>query len=147
MKLQSLAPLALTAALAFTTFSAGAQTQTAPSAPDTAATAPRPMPNPEHQLEHMTRMLNLTDAQQQQIRPILVDRNQQMMAIRNNATLTTEQRQEQMRKLMSDSRGQVRNVLTDAQRQQWDEAREKRERRHREPAPAQPAPTTPPPAA
>lgn len=103
------------------------------------------MPDAEHQLEHMTKRLNLTDTQQQQIRPILADRDKQIVAIRNDATLTPEQQHQSMGKVMRDSTGQIRNVLTDSQRQQWDHAREQmREHRHSEPS-AQPAPATQPP--
>lgn len=151
MKLKSLAPLALTAAIALTTFAAGAQTQSPAPSSDAATTQPqrRHMPDAEHQLRHMTKRLNLTDAQQQQIMPILVDRDKQMTAIRNDSTLTPEQQHRSMGKLMHESMSQVRNVLTDSQRQQMDQAREQmRERRHDKTAPAeQPTQPAPPSAA
>lgn len=137
------APLARAAVLALITVAAGAQTQLPPA--DAATGHPRHMPDAEHQLEHMTKRLNLTDTQQQQIRPILVDRDKQILAIRNDATLTSEQQHQNMGKVMRDSTSQIRNVLTDSQRQQWDHAREQmREHRHREPS-AQPVPATQPP--
>ena len=145
MKLKSFAPLALTAVIALTSFAAGAQTQSAPP-PDATTQHQRRMPDADHQLRHMTKRLNLTDAQQQQIKPILVDRNNQIAAIRNDTSLTPEQQRSSMGKLMRDSASQIRNVLTDSQRQQWDQAREQmRERRHNGTAPAeQSAQPTPP---
>jgi Spy/CpxP family protein refolding chaperone len=146
MKLTLIAPLALTAALALTPFVAGAQTQTSAPTSDAAMTRPRHMPDADHQLRHMTKRLNLTDAQQQQIKPILVDRDNQIAAIRNDTSLTPEQQHSSMGKLMRESASQIRNVLTDSQREQWDASREKmRERRQGKMTPAeQPAPTTPP---
>ena len=145
MKLKSFAPLALTAVIALTSVAAGAQTQSAPP-PDATTTHQRRMPDADHQLRHMTKRLNLTDAQQQQIKPILVDRNNQIAAIRNDTSLTPEQQRSNMGKLMRDSTSQIRNVLTDSQRQQWDQVREQmRDRRHNGTTPAeQPAQPTPP---
>lgn len=131
------------AAFALTTFAAGAQTQTQPPPADAATSQhQRHMPDPDHQLRHMTKRFNLTDAQQQQIRPILVDRQQKMMAIKNDSSVSDAQRHENMRKTMRDSNEQVRAALNDAQRQQWDTAREKKHEHHRDdsqPTPAPPA--------
>jgi periplasmic protein CpxP/Spy len=145
MKSNFFTPLAMATALAFTTLAAGAQTQSPPASPDATTEHHRHMPDANHQLQHMTKQLNLTDAQQQQIRPILVDRDQRMQAIRNDTTLSAEQQHQSIGKLMHDTSEQVRNVLTDTQRQQWDERRQ-REHRHGEPA-SSPATTTPPPPA
>jgi Spy/CpxP family protein refolding chaperone len=147
MKSNFIAPIAMATALAFTTLAAGAQTQ--PSSAPTGATAEhhRQMPDADHQLQRMTKHLNLTEAQQQQIKPILVDRDQRMQAIQSDTTLSADQRHQSMGKLMHDSSEQVRNVLTDTQRQQWDEARQRmHEHRHGEPA-SSPTATTPPPPA
>lgn len=142
MKFKSLAPL-VTAALALTVFAAGAQTQPQPASTD--ATASRHMhraPDPDRQLQRMTKKFNLTDAQQQQIKPLLVDRQQKMMAIHNDTSLSTEQRRDSMRKTMQDSTAQIRNVLDEAQRKQFDDARERRREHRRGDTQAQP--TTPP---
>ena len=147
MKSRLFAPLAMTTVLVLTTFAAGAQTQTPP--PDAAAPAAgqhRHMPNADEQLRHMTKRLNLTDAQQQQLRPILTERDQQMQAIHNDTTLSAEQQHQNMGKLMRDTNTQISNVLTDAQRQQWEQAREKRgEHHHGAPESEQPPATQPPP--
>jgi Spy/CpxP family protein refolding chaperone len=104
------------------------------------------MPNADEQLQHMTKRLNLTDAQQQQLRPILTERDQKMQAIHNDTTLSPEQQHQSMGKLMRDTNTQISNVLTDAQRQQWEQAREKRgEHRHGAPASQEPSATQPPP--
>lgn len=145
MKSNLFAPLALAAALALTTVAAGAQTQPPPPPADAAAGHHHHMPDADHQLKHMTKRLDLTDTQQHQIRPILADRDKQILAIHDDSTLTPEQQHQNIGKVMRDSTGQIRNVLTDSQRQQWDQSREKmREHRHGEPA-TQPAPATQPP--
>jgi Spy/CpxP family protein refolding chaperone len=136
----------MTTVLVLTTFAAGAQTQTPP--PDAAAPAAgqhRHIPNADEQLRRMTKRLNLTDAQQQQLRPILAERDQQVLAIQNDTTLSPQQQHQSMAKLMHDTNSQITNVLTDAQRQQWEQAREQmREHRHGAPS-SQPAPATQPP--
>ncbi len=146
MKSNFFAPLAMATALALTTLAVGAQTQPPPSTTDTSAEHHRQMPDADHQLQRMTKRFNLTETQQQQIKPILVDRDQRMQAIQNDTTLSADQRHQSMGKLMRESRDQVRSVLTDAQRQQWDEARQRmREHHHGEPAssPSTPAPLPP----
>lgn len=142
MNFRLFAPFAL-AAIALTTIAAGAQDQTQPP-PANAPTSQhqRHMPDADHQLRHMTKRFNLTDAQQQQIRPILVDRQQKMMAIKNDTSASDVQRHEDMRKTMRDSNEQVRAALNDAQRQQWDMAREKKHEHHRDGSQPAPAPPT-----
>lgn len=87
--------------------------------------------SPQKRLQHMTRTLNLTPEQQQQILPILQDVHSQMEALHNNTSLTPQQRHEQMHSLMQSTRPKIEALLTDTQKQQWhQEMQQHREKMH-----------------
>jgi periplasmic protein CpxP/Spy len=80
---KSLCSLALSAALAVAGSAAFAQSDSSAQQPAAPATNEQPMQghhgmSPDKQLAEMTKMLNLTADQQTQLKPILVDRQQQM---------------------------------------------------------------------
>ena len=77
-------------------------------------------PSAERQVKRMTRTLNLTSDQQQQILPILQNRNQQMRALWSNSSLSPQDRHTQMRSLSDASNQKVEAVLTDTQKQQYE---------------------------
>ena len=99
----------------------------APAAPD----APPPPPgmhghhmmaqNPDKQLAHMTAKLNLTADQQAQIKPILQDRNTQMMALHSDTTLAGPDKMAKMKSINQDTHAKIEAVLTDEQKKQWAE--------------------------
>jgi hypothetical protein len=53
--------------------------------------------------------------------PILANRNQQAMALRADTTLSPQDRHAKMMSLRQDSDAKIKAVLTDAQKQQYDE--------------------------
>jgi hypothetical protein len=79
--------LALSGSLAF-----AQQPQTAPAATDAQApmAAPHHAPNPQHEVKHLAKALNLTPDQVAKLEPILADRDQKLEAIRSNGQLTQE---------------------------------------------------------
>ncbi len=99
----------------------------APAAPD----APPPPPgmhghhmmaqNPDKQLAHMTAKLNLTADQQAQIKPILQDRNTQMMALHSDTALAGPDKMAKMKSINQDTHAKIEAVLTDEQKKQWAE--------------------------
>ena len=89
---------------------------------------PRRM-DPDRQLQHMTRMLNLTPDQQSQIKPILVDRQQKLEALFQNQSLAPRDRRAQMRAINQDMRSKVEAVLTGDQKQKYEAMQEHRGRR------------------
>lgn len=111
--------------------------------PDSSATAPQSNmqgdmgmrrhgpPSPERRLKHLTKTLNLTPDQQQQILPILQDQQSQMETMRNNTSLTPQQRHQQMRTLMKDTHQKLEAVMTDSQKQQFEQAMQQRRERMR----------------
>jgi Spy/CpxP family protein refolding chaperone len=115
----------------------------APQAPDQAAPAQngqyagRQMPDPNRQLQRLTKRLNLTADQQNQILPILTDRQQQMQSILADNSLAPKDRHAKMRAVREDSDAKVRAILTDSQKQTYDQMQQQmreRARQHRQDA-------------
>jgi Spy/CpxP family protein refolding chaperone len=111
--------------------------QPAPPGPPPGARPPmheRGPQNPEQQLRHMTRNLNLNSDQQAQFSTIIGERDSQVRVIRANTALSPRQMHEQMRSLMMDSDAKMREVLNPDQQQRFDamraQQREHREERH-----------------
>jgi Spy/CpxP family protein refolding chaperone len=70
--------------------------------------------------------LNLSDDQRAKIQPILKSSREQAHAVRNDATLTPEQKQAKMRDIHQGAMTQVNSLLTPEQQQQWQQMREHR---------------------
>ena len=70
--------------------------------------------------------LNLTDDQRAKIQPILQSSRQQARAVRNDTTLTPEQKQAKMRDIHQDTMTQMNSLLTPEQQQQWQQMRQHR---------------------
>jgi protein CpxP len=101
---------------------------TSPAAP-TAAAPTHHGATPQHELNHLTKKLALTGDEQNQLLPILADRQQQVGNIMNDSSLSNKERHAKLMAVRSDSESKLRNVLTDAQRTAYDQMRqEERER-------------------
>lgn len=116
--------LALGGVLAFGATSAlYAQDSTAP-APQEQQQGPmghgRRHMDPDRQLQHMTKTLNLTSDQQTQIRPILVDRQQKMEALFQDQSLSREDRHSKMQAIQQDTKSRIEAVLNDQQKQTFE---------------------------
>jgi len=85
--------------------------------------------DPNRQLERMTRQLNLTEDQQTQIKPILVDRQQKMEALFQDQSLSQEDRRAKMRSIRQDSQTKIEGVLNDEQKQKFEAMQEHMGRR------------------
>lgn len=102
--------------------------------PGNAQTSHRHM-DPDRQVKMLTKKLNLTADQQTQIRSVLTDRQQQFESIRNDSSLAPKDRREKMHSLREDSEAKIRAVLTDTQKQTYDQMQEQmhqRMQRHRD---------------
>ena len=98
---------------------------------------PRQM-DPNRQLEGMTKRLKLNSDQQAKILPILQNRAQQMESLRSDSSMSREDRQAKMRSIREDADSQIRAVLTDKQKKQYDEMQQEmreRQQQHREQQP------------
>jgi hypothetical protein len=77
------------------------------------------MMNPDRQLEHMTKTLNLSADQQAQIKPILTERQQKMQALFQDQSLSREDRHSKAEAIHQDARTRIEAVLSDQQKQQF----------------------------
>ena len=108
----------LTAVLCLGSLSATAAIAQAP-AQDAAPAQQRHMHrDPHRQAMHMSRKLGLSPDQTSRVEPILAKRRDGVMAIRQNASLTPDQRKAQMHDLKRNMRQQLAGVLTPDQMQQ-----------------------------
>jgi len=85
--------------------------------------------DPSQQLRRLAKKLNLTSEQQDQVLPILTDRQQQMTALLNDGSLSAQDRHAKARTLRDDSDSKIKAVLNDQQKQEYQQMREHR-RKH-----------------
>ena len=117
-------------------------------AQDSAPAAPQGQMGPRgrgmegRQLEMLTQKLNLTADQQVKVKAIDEDTGKQMMALRNDTSLSQDDRRAKMMDIRKSSQDKIRAVLTDDQKTKYDALQaEMRERmKERQQGGAPPAP-------
>jgi hypothetical protein len=77
--------------------------------------------DPARAARHLGKQLGLTPDQVNQIRPIIADRQQQIQSIRSDSTLMPRDRRMKVRSVMQDSRTRIEALLTDSQKQQFEQ--------------------------
>src|SRR5271154_1673266 len=80
--------------------------------------------NPEAQLQHLTKQLDLTADQQAQIKPILESRDQQTKQLWQDQSLAPEARHTKMKAIQEDSKAKIEAVLNDTQKQKYEAMQE-----------------------
>jgi periplasmic protein CpxP/Spy len=68
----------------------------------------------------LTKRLNLTTDQQAQVRTIDEDTGKQMMALRNDTSLSQDDRRSKMMEIRKGSQDKIRAILTDEQKTKYD---------------------------
>ena len=117
-------------------------------AQDTAPAAPQGQMEPRgrdmhsRQLEMLTQKLNLTADQQSKVKDIDEDTGKQMMAVRNDTSLSQDDKRAKMMDIRKSSQEKIRALLTDDQKTKYDAMQaEMRERmKERQQGSAPPAP-------
>jgi protein CpxP len=110
-----------------------AQDQSAP--PAVSAQRPAHVPNPRHQAKKMAKALGLTPDQVSKIEPILADRNQRVQSLRSDTTLAPSDRKAKMHGIRQDSDSRIEALLTDTQKQQYEQIKQSRKaNRHQQAA-------------
>lgn len=138
----------ITAALAGTMIAAGIPV-VAQTATDTQNTTTQQAQTEGHhhhhrnRLAYMSKQLNLTQEQQSQIKPIFQKQHQAAKAIKQDTSLTQEQKKEKMKALRQETMAQVNPILTPEQQQQWQQLREQAKARHQKNGEGQPTTATP----
>ena len=74
-------------------------------------------PTAEQRLQRMTRQLNLSDDQQQKIKPILENESTQMQSLRADTTLSQQDRMAKMQEIRKNTSEQVKPILNTDQQQ------------------------------
>jgi periplasmic protein CpxP/Spy len=85
--------------------------------------------DPQRQVNMLTKRLNLTDEQKNQILPILTDRKQQMKSIHEDTSLSQQDRRAKVRSIFEDSNAKIKAVLNDDQKQKYDQMQQQRRER------------------
>lgn len=81
--------------------------------------------DPDRQLQHLTKALDLTADQQSQIKPILTDRQQKMQALWKDQSLSREDRHAKAQAIQQDTQTRLEATLNDQQKQKFEEMRAK----------------------
>jgi len=90
----------------------------------------RQPPSVDEQVKRLSDRLNLTSDQQSKIKPILEDQRTQMEALRNDSSLSREDRMAKMRSIRESTTSKIKDNLNDDQKKQYDAMQEEmRERR------------------
>jgi hypothetical protein len=79
----------------------------------------------------LVRRLDLNDSQQATVRTYLEDQRTQLRALRDNGSLTREQRREQARTIHEQTQSKINSVLTAEQQTRLGELREQAQNRFR----------------
>jgi hypothetical protein len=120
-------------------------------APDASAQQPgngagrmghQPM-TPDEQVARMTKRYNLSADQQTQIKPILANAQQQMMALRQDSSMSRDDKMAKMKSIHEDSSTKIQAILNDSQKQKFAQDQQRRQEHMQEqqgpPAGAPPA--------
>ena len=113
--------------------SAAAFAQDAPAAaPDATAQqggGHRQPPTPDEQVARMTKRYNLSADQQTQIKPIVADAQQKMMALREDSSMSRDDKMAKMKSIHEDSNTKIQAVLNDTQKAQFAQDQQKMQER------------------
>src|SRR5215475_11561698 len=95
--------------VAFTAPRILAQAQTSSIDPETRAKV-------QDKLQHISSELNLSDAQQQQLKPILQGEAQQLKAVKADASLSDDQKRAKAKEIHQSAKSQMSTILTPTSR-------------------------------
>lgn len=84
---------------------------------------------PEDQLARMTKQLKLTDDQQTKIKPILEEQHSKMMDLRQDTSMSREDRFAKFREIRQESMDKIKPILNPDQQKKWDKMQERRRER------------------
>jgi protein CpxP len=90
------------------------------------------MNDPNNQLKHLSKRLNLSDDQQTKIKPILEDEHKQMQQLWSDNSLSRQDRFSKMRGIRENSDAEIKKVLNEDQQKNFDKMREEQRSRMRE---------------
>lgn len=83
-----------------------------------------------NRLDWLSKQLNLTDEQKAKIKPILADEGKQMRTVREDTSLSQQQKHEKMMQLHETVDSQINDVLTPEQQKKFAEVRAQQKMHH-----------------
>jgi Spy/CpxP family protein refolding chaperone len=90
---------------------------------------------PEDQLARMTKQLQLTEEQQAKIKPFIEEQHKQMMDLRQDTSMSREDRFAKFREVRQKSLEKMKAILTTEQQEKWQKIQEERRGRRGRPMP------------
>ena len=81
--------------------------------------------SPEQRLQRMTQQLNLTSDQQQKIKPVLEQEQQQMQTLHGDTSMSQQDRMSKMQQIRQGTNDQIKSVLTPDQQQKFAQMNER----------------------
>ncbi len=94
----------------------------------TPAGAPGEGPSPHHEMpsvgervQHLTKMLNLSDDQQTKVKSILEDQQNQMASLKQDASMSQQDRRAKFQQIHGATQQKIREVLNDEQKAKFDQ--------------------------
>ena len=87
---------------------------------------------PDEQVARMTKRYNLSADQQAQIKPILANQQQQMQALRQDSSLSREDKMAKMKSIHEDSSSKIQALLNDSQKQKFAQDQQRRQQQMEE---------------
>jgi periplasmic protein CpxP/Spy len=85
------------------------------------------MPSVDDQVNRLSENLNLSDSQKTQARTILQDQRDKMSALRQDTSLSREDRHSKMMEIHQTTAGQIRGLLNEDQQKKYDAMEQERQ--------------------
>jgi periplasmic protein CpxP/Spy len=85
--------------------------------------------DPAKQAQHLTKELKLNSDQQSKVKSILADQQKQMQALRDDKSMSREDKRAKFMGVRENSSSQIRALLNADQQKKFDEMRQKREQK------------------
>lgn len=89
-------------------------------------------------LETLSKELNLTDEQKTKLKPILEDAGKQMRGVRDDTSLTQDQKRDKMKQLRESTDSQINGILTPEQQKKFEDLKAQEKAHHEATKPEQP---------
>jgi len=109
-----------------------AQTSPQASTPDKPAGMHQKGEGAEQHLQMLSEKLNLTDDQKAKLKPILQDQMQQMKAVREDSSLSEDQKRAKMKSIHESLHDQINAVLTPEQQAKFKQMQHEQMEKHKE---------------
>lgn len=90
----------------------------------------RHMMTPDQRLQHMTKMLDLSQDQQTKIKPMLEQEQDQMQKLRSDTSMTRQDRMSKMMEIRQSTNKQINGVLNSSQQKKWEEMQSRQMHNH-----------------